>query len=79
MHIQEGAISDGLHHPHSKAQHGLPGFRGLKVLGGPGHLDIAGDKAQCQVVATSPEHQEWKDLPKKTMGHGRTLGSSSAR
>lgn len=55
------------------------GFRVSKYLGGPGHLDVAGDKAQCQVVAISPEHQAWKDLPKKTMGHGRTLGSSSAR
>lgn len=83
--IQEGAIWDVLCHPHStlmsKAQNGLPRFEGLKVLGWP--------RSFIACSGQSPLTDRWwhrlvevkhgGTSPRQTLGHGGTLGSSSAR
>lgn len=68
----EGAISDGLHHPRSKAQHGLPGFQGLKVLGWPRSLQ--GTKPNARWWHRLLEFEHGRTSPRKQWGVEGPLG-----
>lgn len=68
----EGAISDGLHHPRSKAQHGLPGFQGLKVLRWPRSLQ--GTKPNARWWHHLLEFEHGRTSPRKQWGVEGPLG-----